>query len=154
MPYTYASNIRTAMLANLSQFEEDDFGSNLGVGVSGWDNAAQYAAGNNLNHWGAVVVMGGDDEDPKAFTYGMWRWTFIVNMYTRYDGKDAEDCDQRIMDLATDFMTMMSDADVIRSIDSTGMVKVTSANYVGNVLRINDIPFLSMEFLVTVKQQI
>jgi hypothetical protein len=143
------------MIDSLSQFvEEEDIGANVGVGYSGWDDAYEYSRENNLDYFGAVFPLSGDSEEPMAFGNGMWRWSYLVRMHIRYDGKDLKVCDNNAMTLANDFMAAMFDMENRRTISSTGWAKVIASNYISDPLSINDVVYLSMEFIITVKEQV
>jgi hypothetical protein len=143
------------MIDELDQFvEEEDIGANVGVGYSGWDDSYEYARTNDLDYFGAVFPLSGDAEEPMAFGNGMWRWSYLVRMHIRYDGKNLQASDNNAMTLANDFMTAMFDTTNRRAVASTGWAKVVASNYISDPLSINDVVYLSMEFVIAVKEQI
>ena len=155
MSYTYATNIRQVMLDDLSQFSEVlGVGSNVDIGFSGWDKAYEYSRANNMDYFGAIFVLSGDTPEPTAFGKGMWRWSYLVRMHVRYDGKDLETCDNNAMTLAANFLDAMSDTENRQAIASSGWAKLVAANYLSDPLNVNDVVYLSMEFIVTVQEQI
>lgn len=152
--YTYATNIKTVIINSMDQFQSDDTGSNIGVGFSGWDAAFAYSRENNLDYFGSVFLVMGDEEIPKALGYGMWRWVYYVRMHTKFDAASPVTTDQKVMELSSDFMDTFLDSTNIFSVAETGNVKVVSANYLANPEDINEITYLTTEYLIAVKEQI
>lgn len=154
MGYTYASNMRTMLAAEMSQFTGDVGTTNLGVGYAGWDDAYEYHRKNNQKYFGSIFLMSGDDQSPQAMGKGMWRWSYIVRLHSLYDGKNAQLSDQNVMDLASDFMDTMTLAVNKQTINSTGWVRVIASSYLSNPLKINGVLYYTTEFIVAVQEQL
>jgi len=154
MAYAYASNIRDVLVTDLTQFQEDDSGSNLGVGFTGWDDAYRYSLVNSLDYFGSIFPAMGDEETPKAFGYGMWRWSYYIRLHVRFEVEAVPSPDERIADLADAVFAAMIDVDNMNAIAPGGMVKVLAANYLGEPEKIEEVTYLTLEFLVSVKSQI
>lgn len=155
MGYAYAAALRTVLINGLDQFQSDDSGSNLGYGWTGWDEASAYARLNDLDYFGSVFMVTGDDQMLKAFDYGMWQWAYYVRMHVRFEvNYGTTSPDVKAATLADDFMDVMLNSDNLRTIAPSGNVKVASANYLGNPETVNDYTYLTVEFLVSVKEQI
>jgi len=153
MSHTYATNLQTVMIAEMSQFVSSG-GTNLGIGYAGWDDALAYARENDLDYFGSIFLAGGESESPESFSYGMWMWTILVRMHVRYDGKDAQLCDKNTMDLAEAFLGVMKSTESRQAVASSGWVKLNAANYISQPVYVNDVAYISMEFLVAIKEQI
>lgn len=154
MADTYGPAIRTAIVNNLSQFVEDDAGSNIGVGYTGWDQAFAYARERDLDYFGSVFLATGDDEQPNAFNYGMWRWAYYIRLHVKFDTKAVPSVDTKASALSTDFVDMMMNSAILQTIADATLVKVVAANYLGEPEVVNDVTYLTIEFLVSVKEQI
>lgn len=150
----YAENIRDVLVASMSQFESTDSGTNLGVGWKGWDEAIDYARGNNLDCFGSVFLATGDEEEPKAFGYGMWRWNYYVRMHVKFDVTADPTPDEKVETLSSDFMDAILDSTNAFAITPTGYARVVAANYLGEPEKIDTVVYLTVEFLVAVKAQI
>lgn len=151
----YAGNIKQLMINELDQFQSSSSGANVGIGYSGFDSALDYSRAEDLDYFSAIFQMGGDADDPMAFGYGMWRWSYLVRMFTRYDGKDTAECDSNVATLADEFLVMMFGTENRQAIDGgSGWAKVIAANYIGDIMHINDAVYITMEFLIVVKQQV
>lgn len=153
MAYTYAENLRTVLIADLSQFQEDDSGSNLGIGYTGWDQALQYARGNDLDYFGSIFPATGDDENPKAFGYGMWRWGYYIRMHIKFDVSASPSPDEMSASLSEDLLTALTNTTNVGTIAPGGYVRVVAANYLGVPENIETVTYLTLEFLVSVKAQ-
>lgn len=154
MPYTYAENIKSVIIASMSQFQSGDDGSNFGIGFSGWDAALDYSRVHNLDYFGSVFLATGDDETPMAFNYGMWRWLYYIRMHVKFEIDSPVTVDEKVMNLADEFMDALLDNDNVHTIAPSGFVKITSANYLGNAENINDVTYITIEFVVVIKEQI
>lgn len=154
MIYNYAESIKDLVIAELSQFQSDDSGSNMGVGFSGWDNALAYARAHDLDYFGSVFPATGDEEQPKAFGYGMWTWIIYIRFHIKFEKDVTPTPDQKAQELADDFMSMMLNRTNLDTIDASASIKVLSANYIGEPEYISDVTYLVQEFLIAVKSQI
>lgn len=151
MSYTYAENMRDVLVSDLSQFQVDDSGTNLGVGYTGWDQAYLYARKNGLTHFGSVFLATGEDQNVKAFAYGMWEWMYYVRLHVKFEVEGTPDED--VANLADAVLASLSNADNTRTIAPGGYVKINAANYIGSPENIEDVTYLTIEFLVSVKEQ-
>ena len=152
--YTYASNMRTILINDLSQFESDDAGSNLGVGYTGWDAALAYARDRGLDYFGSIFPAMGDDMTPKAFQYGMWQWFYYVRLHVKFDVSADPTPDELVATLADDVFAALIKSTNVQTIAPGGLVKVTAVNYMSNPELVNDVTYLTLEFMVAVKSQI
>lgn len=150
----YAEAIRDTLVNSLSQFVSDDSGTNLGVGFSGWDSALKYSRANNLDYFGSVFAATGDEDEPKAFGYGMWRWGHYVRMHVKFEVDASPTPDEKANSLADDFMDAMLNSSNVFSISSSGHVKVAAANYLGQPENVENVTYLTIEFLVVVTEQL
>ena len=152
--YTYAENIKDVLIADLDQFEYDDSGANVGVGYSGWDSALSYARANNLDYFGSIFPAMGDDQAPDAFQYKLWQWVYYVRLHVKFDVDADPTSDELAATLADDAFDALIKSTNIQAIAPGGMVKVTAINYMSDPELINDVTYLTLEFMVAVKVQI
>jgi len=152
--YTYAEGIKNVLIADLSQFQTDDSGENLGVGYIGWDSALKYARDNGLDYFGSIFPAMGSSQSPKAFQYGMWQWSYYVRLHVKFDVAASTSPDQKVAELADDVFEALINSVNVRTITSTGALTITDVNYMGEPENINDVTYLTLEFLVAVKAQI
>ena len=154
MVYTYANNMKSVIIDSMSQFQSDDTGANVGVGFTGFDQAIAYAYRNNLDCFCAIFPAFGDDDTPMAFNYGMWTWVYHVRFYIRFRVDSEPTSDQIAMDLDDEFMSTILDATNCFTIVPSGHVKVVAANYLSEAETINEVVYITRQYLVHVKQQI
>jgi len=153
MSYTFAENIQSVLIDSVSAFQSDDSGSNLGVGYTGWDNAYRYARLNALDVFGSIFPATGDDQNTKAFGYGMWTWAYYIRIHVRFDVSADPSPDEVIANLSTSILAALSDGDNARTVAPGAYAKVVAANYLGEPENIEDVTYLTLEFLTSVKAQ-
>lgn len=153
-PFDIATNIKTVVISNLTQFESSVDGYNFGVGHIGWDNARIYARANDLDYFGSVYVATGRENTPQAFSNGMWTWNFFIRLHSKFELAEGTNKEQDAMDLSDDFMRLMFSTTARQAIVSTGNIKVTSANFTADPIVIDNVTYMSAEFLLSAKLQI
>ena len=152
--YDYAYAIRNVLLADLDQLQYDDSGANFGVGYSGWDSALSYSRANGLDYFGTILPAMGDDQQPMAFQYGMWQWSFYIRIHIKFDVDSDPTTDEKVADLADDLFDALINSTNVRTVVPSGAMKVTGFNYMGDPENINDVTYLTLECLVAIKVQI
>jgi len=151
---TYATNITTQMIANMSQFQSSSTGANVGVGYVGWDSAFSYARDNNLDYFASVFLIGGDAIDGRAFMTTLWNWHYLVRIFVKTDMKESAEVDSAILATVDEFMDMMTDTAAIAAISPSLSAKVRSTITAIEPYTINDVKYLTVEFLIDVPEQI
>ena len=150
MSYATAVKIRDVLVDGLTEFTAD----NLGVGYNGWDRSLEYARANDLQYFGAVFFVGVNEVGKRAYGFGMVDWLYMVRLYVEADLGDSWTVDLMVMDLASSVISVLVSTANMDQVAPSGYARFDSANGLSEPYSVSGTVYLTLEFMVKVKEQV